>query len=184
MTAALCLVLLHATGAQAQIWVVTDKDGRQRFTSQPEAGAKLFLRTRHGATGGGVPATVPYAASIAAAASLHAVDPALVEAVIRVESNFDAHAVSADGAQGLMQLMPATAADLGGRDIWDPDESEAAGTAHLARLLQKFNSLEVALAAYNAGEGTVERHGGIPPYSETRQYVRKVMSYYESRQSP
>ncbi len=176
---ALCLVLGAATLAEAQIWVVTDADGRQRFTTQPERGARLFLRTRHSSTTIGTLPAVPYGTSIASAAASHAVDPALVQAVIRVESNFDPGAISVDGAQGLMQLMPETAADLGVRNVWDPDENVRAGTAHLARLLEKFGDLELALAAYNAGEGAVERHGGVPPYPETQQYVQRVVRHYE-----
>lgn len=173
-------VLAYPTVAEAQIWVVTEADGRERFTTQPEPGARLYLRTRHHAGGGLQLPEVPYGASIASAAANHAVDPALVQAVIRVESNFDSNAVSVDGARGLMQLMPATAADLGVNDAHDPNENVHAGTAHLARLLAKFDDLEMALAAYNAGEGAVERYGGIPPYPETQQYVEKVLGHYRS----
>jgi len=80
-----------------------------------------------------------------------------------------------------MQLMPATADDLGVRDVWNPDDNIRGGTAHLARLLGKYDDdASLALAAYNAGEGTVDRHGGVPPFRETQQYVSRVLGYYRS----
>ena len=174
--------LLYAQPAAAQIWVVEGPDGSQRFTTSPEPGARVFMRTRHGAR----PATASnrggasrYADHVAAAAADNGVDPELVQAVIATESNFNPRAISAKGAQGLMQLMPATAAELGVADVWDPGENIRGGTAHLARLLQKFDDVPLALAAYNAGEGAVTRYGGVPPYQETQDYVRKVMGRYE-----
>jgi soluble lytic murein transglycosylase-like protein len=119
--------------------------------------------------------------SIRSAAVDNGVDPGLVTAVIAAESNFDPRALSPKGAQGLMQLMPATADDLGVRDVWNPDDNIRGGTAHLARLLGKYDDdASLALAAYNAGEGTVDRHGGVPPFRETQQYVSRVLGYYRS----
>ena len=171
--------LLAPAAAEAQIWVVTAADGSERFTTEPEPGARIFLRTRY--TEARLPSlTVPFGDSIRGAASDHGVEPALVTAVIAAESNFDPAAVSSRGAQGLMQLMPATAADLGVRDVWDPDQNIRGGTAHLARLLGKYDDVSLALAAYNAGEGTVDRHGGVPPFDETQQYVQRVLGYYRT----
>ncbi len=103
------------------------------------------------------------------------VSPSLVKAVALVESGFDPHAVSSKGAQGLMQLMPGTAQEYGVRDAFDPLQNLRAGAKHLRRLLDEFDGdLTLALAAYNAGSGAVRRHGGVPAYRETREYVRKV----------
>lgn len=120
-----------------------------------------------------VPAHV--GALIAKAAADHDVDINLVRAVITVESAYKPKARSHKGAMGLMQLMPATAREYGVRNAYDPAENINAGVRHLKRLLDRFD-LRLAVAAYNAGAGAVERFGGIPPYRETREYVRKVLS--------
>lgn len=113
------------------------------------------------------------------AAARHRLDPALVRAVVAVESAFRAGAVSPKGAQGLMQLMPATAAALGVEDAFDPAQNLDGGARHLAALVQGFGGdLNKALAAYNAGAGAVARHGGVPPYLETKDYVARVLKRY------
>ena len=106
----------------------------------------------------------------------HGLDPDLVVAVVGVESGFRPEAVSPKGAQGLMQLMPATARSLGVEDTLDPAQNLDGGVRHLGALLTLYGGdVARALAAYNAGEGAVARHGGIPPYKETRAYVRKIL---------
>lgn len=111
---------------------------------------------------------------IARAAERYGVDPAIVKAVIRAESGFRSDAVSRVGAQGLMQLMPGTARALG-VDPTDAEQNIDGGTRYLRQQMDRFGSLELALAAYNAGPASVIRHGGMPPYAETHSYVAEVL---------
>jgi soluble lytic murein transglycosylase-like protein len=116
----------------------------------------------------------PFADLISTVAAAHAVDLRLVHAVIEQESNYQARARSKKGARGLMQLMPATARQYGVRNSYDPKANLEAGVRHLKDLLSRLN-LPEALAAYNAGEGTVQRYGGLPPFPETQTYVRNIL---------
>jgi hypothetical protein len=116
-----------------------------------------------------------YRPLIERAAEQHGVSAALIEAVIHVESNYRPQAVSPKGARGLMQLMPETAARFEVTDVFDPEQNIRAGTRYLAWLLELFgNDVQLACAAYNAGEKAVLRFGGVPPYPETQEYVRRV----------
>ncbi len=116
----------------------------------------------------------PYAELISTVATTHGVDAKLVHAVVEAESNYQAKARSPKGARGLMQLMPDTARQYAVRDLYDPKSNLDAGVRHLKDLLSRFD-LRLALAAYNAGEAVVRRHGGMPPFAETRSYVRRIL---------
>jgi len=118
---------------------------------------------------------VPYAGLFQAAAAKHGISPTLLAAVAKVESGYNANAVSGSGAQGLMQIMPSTAASLG-IDPLDPAQAVDGAARILAGNLKSFNSLPLALAAYNAGGGAVRKYNGIPPYAETQAYVPKVQA--------
>lgn len=125
------------------------------------------------------PAGTPYRAVIEEAAARHGVDRRLVDSVVRAESGYRSDAVSPAGAQGLMQIMPQTASMLGLEDPFDPEANVDAGTRYLRSLLDRFGDVPKALAAYNAGPSSVERHGGVPPIEETRRYVDRVMSFMD-----
>ena len=105
---------------------------------------------------------------------------ALVLAVIRAESAFNHAAESPAGAQGAMQVMPGTQVELGLIDPFDPRANIYAGSQYLMELIRRFGSVELALAAYNAGPASVEKYGGVPPFPETREFVRRVMAYWEA----
>lgn len=108
------------------------------------------------------------------------VDHGLVKAIIHTESGFNPRALSKPGAQGLMQLMPATAGMYGVANAFDPAENIRAGTRHIKYLIDRYHDIGLALAAYNAGEGNVNKYGGIPPFAETQDYVKRVLSRYRN----
>jgi soluble lytic murein transglycosylase-like protein len=110
----------------------------------------------------------------------HELPPALIKAVIAAESGFNPQAISHKGAQGLMQLMPDTSASLGVEDPLRPDQNVRGGVRYLRHLVDRYGDLSLALAAYNAGPTAVDRYGGIPPYRETRAYVKRVLTYYRA----
>jgi soluble lytic murein transglycosylase-like protein len=119
-------------------------------------------------------------AMIQTAAAKNNVDHGLIKAIIHTESGFNPGALSRPGAQGLMQLMPATANMYGVRDAFNPTQNIGAGTQHIKYLIDRYKDLELALAAYNAGEGNVKKYKGIPPFAETQDYVRRVISRYRN----
>jgi soluble lytic murein transglycosylase-like protein len=141
-------------------------------TTQPVAGVGAATAAQH----------VDIEAVVREASSRYQLDPDFVSSVIRAESNFKPHAVSPKGAQGLMQLMPSTAAQLGVKDPFDPRANVEAGTAHLSALLDQYHNDPIkALAAYNAGAHRVQQYHGVPPYRETRAYVSKIVRDFNAK---
>jgi len=125
-----------------------------------------------------------YEIEIRAAAEVFTVEESLIRAIIHAESAYQSDALSPRGAQGLMQLMPATQAELQVADVFDPISNIEGGTLYLSRLLKEFDqSIELAAAAYNAGPGAVHEYGGIPPYKETKEYVRRIKILYRRYRS-
>jgi soluble lytic murein transglycosylase-like protein len=185
---------LHAVSAQADIYAWRDEQGRLVLSKQPAPpgvpvrtfavhGNDAFRTT--GAEASAVPLERRLHSAVADHAARHALDPDLVRAVIRVESGWNPRAVSRKGAMGLMQLMPATAAEYGVADPFNPDENIRAGVAYLRSLIDRFGKTELALAAYNAGPGAVEKYRRtVPPYRETQAYVKRIVSVTEVRVGP
>jgi soluble lytic murein transglycosylase-like protein len=139
-----------------------------------------FATTLDQAAAGGTDPAAQYRPTISAAAQRYGIDESLLESVIQQESGFDPNATSGAGAQGLMQLMPQTASSLGVTNPYDPAQSIDAGARYLADKLQAYNGdASLALAAYNAGSGAVDRYGGVPPYPETQNYVQQVLARAE-----
>ena len=182
----LLLVLLCAPlqAAHADVYSFVAEDGSTHFSDSPsDARYQLLLRVDADAPAA-ADTTVParaYAREVAMAAQSSQVEEALLHAVIAVESNYNARAVSAKGARGLMQLMPATARAYGVTDALDAQQNVHAGARYLRLLLDRFaNNKSLALAAYNAGPAAVLAHAGqIPPYAETRSYVPAVLQRYQ-----
>ena len=185
----LATLALFCGSAQAQIAKITSGDGRQLFVNaDPPATLKLtslgsrstiYMNAETPFTGFSRPAlSIDRDGAeklVREAAERHHVDPALIRAVIQTESNWNSGALSRKGAGGLMQLIPTTAQRFGATDLFNPQQNIDAGVRYLKTLLERYNgNLDLALAAYNAGEGAVDRAHGIPAFRETRDYVRKV----------
>jgi soluble lytic murein transglycosylase len=163
--------------------VLSDRRLEADATTYAVPDAPKFRTTRPVATSGSYEPFAPLVQQYAARARIR---PELVRAVIQIESGFNPRATSSKGAMGLMQLMPATARELGVINPYDPEDNVRGGTAYLRQLLDRYEgNEELALAAYNAGFNSVDRHGGrIPPYQETQDYVRKVGAVADVERSP
>jgi soluble lytic murein transglycosylase-like protein len=182
------LLLTLTAQARADVYVYTDAEHVMHYTNTPDhdhylrLSALMEVEGIHNRAGAAVVKgnAAAYAPQIEEAAGEAGIDAALVHAVITAESGYNPGAVSRTGAQGLMQLMPETAKRYAVKDAFDPKQNIRAGTRYLRDLLEMFdNNIELAVAAYNAGENAVIRHGGkIPPYRETQAYVPKVMRLY------
>jgi soluble lytic murein transglycosylase len=194
------LLVVSASFCEAQVFRYVDKDGVLHFTNVPTLpnqvktptlppyAANLVNNMRSPRPFYPVRSQTPscnllnqnlYDPHIQFACRRYGLDYRLVKALIRAESAFDAGALSPKGAMGLMQLMPGTSRDLGVMNPFDPGENIDGGVRYLRFLMDRFNNnIALALAAYNAGPEAVQKHGGIPPYEETRTYVQRVIEYY------
>jgi soluble lytic murein transglycosylase-like protein len=183
-----CLVVwvlsLSRPAWAGEIVSITDEHGRKIFINAGETSAKGGLATRaiQPAKAGNASLPSPEINDLVEqTASRHQIDPQLVHAIIKVESEYDPKAVSSKGAMGLMQLIPGTAQRFGVENPFNPKENIEGGVSYLKHLLGLFGGdLSLSLAAYNAGEGAVQRFGGIPSFAETQDYVRKVTDIYQS----
>jgi soluble lytic murein transglycosylase-like protein len=192
--AAAAIAACIAMPTLADIYSFRDEKGVVHFTNIKGLDPRFMLVRKEGALNPvAYTPTAPYtptadelqryAAIVKTASQTYGVDASLVHAVISAESNYNPNAVSRTGAQGIMQLMPDTAKRYGVQNSMDPSQNIHAGTKYLRDLLAMFKGkVELALAAYNAGENAVIRSGGIPPYAETRSYVPRVLGFYRDFQ--
>ncbi len=179
-------VLFSAGNASADIYKYVDDNGVMHYSNVPTTGNYKWVMPEV-SDKPRVKENKSYFSLeniINSAAFKYGLDPALIKAVIKAESDFDPSAVSRAGAVGLMQLMPATAKLLGVENSYDPNENVDGGSRYLKHLLKKFSwDTELALAAYNAGINKVLKYGRIPPFKETQRYVKKVLRYRRSYRS-
>jgi soluble lytic murein transglycosylase len=184
LVGALCAALVVASwtapvAAEGGLYRHVDARGVVHFTDAKQPGYQTIRAPRGFSTSAIRPGqSRRYDRLIARAAGMHQIPPALVKAVIAAESSFDEQAVSRAGAMGLMQLMPQTAALLGVAEPFRAEPNVFGGTAYLRTLHDRYQSWTTTLAAYNAGPSAVDHYRGVPPFAETREYVRRVLSYY------
>lgn len=193
LTMLLAIAAIAVPPARADIYTWTDANGVIHFSNTPpprQRGARVAIRAREPRpddaprASSGPRDTSPerygrFDAYIREAAALYRLPESFIRAVIRVESDYNPGVVSRVGAQGLMQLMPRTAARMGVRDAFEPRQNILGGTRYLRILANNFGGdLILTIAAYNAGEGAVMRYRGVPPYAETQRYVQRVLGWY------
>jgi len=173
----LCCLLYVSATSHADIYKYVDENGVAYYTNAPnDKNYKKIITEKKD-----VASSRDYSQIIHNMSSKYDVEPSLIRAIITVESNWNYNAVSNKGAMGLMQLMPSTAKDMDVSNPFNPEENIEGGTRYLRFLLDKFNDLPLALAAYNAGPRTVEYYKGMPTITETERYVKKVLSIYKGK---
>lgn len=174
--------LAAAVPARGEIYRYVDKNGVWHFTNvKTDSRYRIFVPSSRKALGKYLN---DYGGIINQASTEFGIEPHFIRAVIKAESGFNHQAVSSKGAQGLMQLMPGTAGDMEVSDPFDPEDNIFGGVRYLSLLLKRFNDNKIlALAAYNAGPNAVESYKGVPPFPETRQFVKRVMEYYKIYQA-
>jgi soluble lytic murein transglycosylase-like protein len=181
-------IFIFIPSSRADIYVFKDNNGVRHFTNVPVSPKyRLYLKSTpnkyfESNIGDKFSTNLDpdqYDHLIMKASILHDVDFSLLKSIIKVESNFDCYAVSQKGAKGLMQIMPQNFTFLNISNPFDPEENIMGGTLYFKQMLEKFNKIELALAAYNVGPTMVDKYNGIPPISETKGYVKKVMSHYK-----
>jgi soluble lytic murein transglycosylase-like protein len=167
----------------ADVFVRTNKDGQKEFSNAPAGPGWVLYASEEKETTKlkfiGETKTKSLDEIISEAALIHGVDADLVKAIVRAESNSNPLAISKKGAKGLMQLMPATARKLSVHAPFDPRQNIVGGVKHIKGLLTKYGDLKLALAAYNAGPKAVKKYSGVPPYEETKKYIKKVLKFYK-----
>jgi len=179
--AAVFVLCLVAVPLHADVYRYLDKEGTPCFTNLTPPTSKYQVIVRERKRFSGSRSTKKYDRHIQDASRKHDVSFPLIKAIIKAESDFDPRAVSKKGARGLMQIMPSNFKGLGIQDPFNPRENIMGGALHMRRLLDRFGGrVRLALAAYNAGEESVERSKGIPPIPETEDYVQKVMAFYKT----
>jgi soluble lytic murein transglycosylase len=173
----LIFLTLPAFSSHADIYKFKDENGVTHFTNIPQnKDYKIVISEKKTRSGN------DFSYIIRKKSRKYNIEPSIIKAVITAESNWNPRAVSKKGAIGLMQLMPSTARDMQINNPYDPEENIEAGTRYLRFLLDKFEgNLTLALAAYNAGPGKIEKSGGVPPFPETKKFVRKVISISKAR---
>jgi soluble lytic murein transglycosylase len=173
------LLIMNPTSATADIYRYIDENGVMHFTNAPTSSKfKLFMRERKVFIS--KLDSNQFDPIIADASKKYGLEAPLIKAVIKAESDFDPNAISHKGARGLMQIMPMNYRLLNVENPFDPHQSIDAGARYLRDMMDRYNGkLNLSLAAYNAGPGAVDRHGGVPPYQETEEYIERVMRYYQ-----